>query len=197
VNLALYGGTFDPIHRAHLIVAAEAAEQFKLDAVWFVTAGQPPHKTAGSTTPYEHRQRMVELACAGDPRFHAPRLEEGAGASYTIRTIERVRAMLDPGYGLMFLIGADAFAEIGTWYRSAEVLAAVEFIVVSRPGYVYPAPAGARIHRLETLALPVSSSEIRRALEQGETPGELPDAVSQYIRAHGLYRLHSAARSSR
>jgi nicotinate-nucleotide adenylyltransferase len=195
VNLALYGGTFDPIHRAHLIVAAEAAEQFKLDAVWFVTAGQPPHKTAGSTTPYEHRQRMVELACAGDPRFHWPRLEEAAGASYTIHTVERVRATLAPGDRLLFLIGADAFAEIGSWYRSAEVLAAVEFIVVSRPGYVYPVPAGARIHRLETLALPVSSSEIRRALEQGEMPEEVPQAVSEYIREHGLYRLKSAMRA--
>jgi nicotinate-nucleotide adenylyltransferase len=195
VNLALYGGTFDPIHRAHLIVAAEAAEQFKLDAVWFVTAGQPPHKPAGSTTPYEHRQRMVELACAGDPRFHAPRLEEAEGASYTVHTIERVRAILAPGDRVLFLIGADAFAEIGSWYRAAEVLGAVEFIVVSRPGYVYPVPAGARIHRLETLALPVSSSEIRRALEQGEMPEEVPQAVSEYIREHGLYRLKSGMRA--
>ena len=195
MNLALYGGTFDPIHRAHLTVAGEAAEQFQLDAVWFITAGQPPHKPAGSTTPYGHRQRMVELACAGDPRFAAPRLEQAAGASYTIHTIERVRSMLQPEDRLFFLIGADAFAEIGTWYRSGEVLAAVEFIVVSRPGYVYPIPAGARIHRLETLALPVSSSEIRRTLEQGEISEEVPPAVSEYIQAHGLYTQDSAARS--
>lgn len=193
MNLALYGGTFDPIHRAHLIVAAEAAEKFHLDAVWFITAGQPPHKPAGSTTPYEHRQRMVELACAVDARFSAPRLEESAGASYTVNTLARVRERLQPDDRLFFLIGADAFAEIGTWYRAAQVLAAVEFIVVSRPGYEYPIPAGARIHRLETLALPVSSSEIRRALEQGETPDEVPAAVSDYIRANGLYGLDRAA----
>ena len=193
MNLALYGGTFDPIHRAHLIVAAEAAEKFQLDAVWFITAGQPPHKPAGSTTPYEHRQRMVELACAVDPRFTSPRLEEGAGASYTVNTLARVRERLRPEDRLFFLIGADAFAEIGTWHRSAEVLAAVEFVVVSRPGYEYPIPAGARIHRLETLALPVSSSEIRRALEQGETPEEVPAAVGEYIRSHGLYGVGRAA----
>jgi nicotinate-nucleotide adenylyltransferase len=187
VKLALYGGTFDPIHRAHLTVATEAADRFGLDQVWFVTAGQPPHKPAGSTTPYEERQRMVELACASDPRFHSPRLEEGAGASYTIHTIERVRGQLAAGDRLYFLIGADAFAEIGSWYRSADMLQAVEFIVVSRPGYVYPVPEKARIHRLETLALPVSSSEIRRALEQGETSDELPDSVAGYIHAHGLY----------
>jgi len=75
------------------------------------------------------------------------------------------------------------------------VLARVEFIVVSRPGYEYPVPAGARIHRLETLALPVSSSEIRRALEQGELPEEVPAAVSDYIRAHALYGVQCAART--
>jgi len=188
VKLALYGGTFDPIHRAHLTVAAEAADRFALDQIWFITAGQPPHKPAGGTTPYELRQRMVEIACASDPRFHSPRLEEGAGASYTIHTIERVHARLGPDDQLFFLIGADAFAEIGTWYRSQDVLAALEFIVVSRPGYVYPVPGTARIQRLETLALPVSSSEIRRMLEQGGTPAELPESVAEYITSHALYR---------
>ncbi len=188
MKLALYGGTFDPIHRAHLTVAAEAADRFELDQVWFVTAGQPPHKPAGSTTPYELRQRMVEIACAADSRFHSPRLEEGSDASYTMNTVERVRADLAPQDRLYFLIGADAFAEIGSWYRSHDMLDSVEFIVVSRPGYEYPIPDKARIHRLETLALPVSSSEIRRALEQGDTPDELPEPVADYITAHALYR---------
>ncbi len=188
MKLALYGGTFDPIHRAHLTVAAEAADRFGLDQVWFITAGEPPHKPAGSTTPYELRQRMVEIACAADPRFHSPRLEEGSGASYTIHTVERVRAGLTVEDRLFFLIGADAFAEIGSWYRSADVLAAVEFIVVSRPGYMYPVPEKARIQRLQTLALPVSSSEIRRTLEQGEMSDELPESVAKYITANALYR---------
>ena len=188
MRLALYGGTFDPVHCAHLTVAAEAADKFSLDEVWFITAAQPPHKTAGSTTPYEHRQRMVELACASDPRFRSPRLEEAAVASYTIETLERVRAKLQPADELYFLIGADAFAEISTWFRSADVLASVELIVVSRPGYVYPVPQAARIHRLETVALPVSSSEIRKLLERGGGPAELPPAVADYIQKHGLYR---------
>ncbi len=188
MKLALYGGTFDPIHRAHLTVAAEAADRCNLEQVWRSTAGQPPHKPAGSTTPYELRQRMVEIACAADPRFRSPRLEEGAGASYTIQTLERVRAGLTPNDQLFFLIGADAFAEIGSWYRAEDVLQTVEFIVVSRPGYVYPVPSNARIHRLETLALPVSSSEIRRALEQGESSAELPESVAEYITSHALYR---------
>jgi nicotinate-nucleotide adenylyltransferase len=131
---------------------------------------------------------MVELACEADPRFEASRLEEGAGKSYSYDTIRRVRAALAPSDDLFFIIGADAFAEIGSWYKSAEVLGLVEFIVVARPGYHYPVPPGARVHRLETLALPVSSSEVRRKLESGEAPAELPPAVLGYVAAHGLYR---------
>lgn len=188
MKLALYGGTFDPVHGAHLTVATEAADAYALDEVWFITAANPPHKPQPGTCPYEHRQRMVELACESDARFRAPRLEQGDEASYTIHTIERVRAMLQPADTLYFLIGADAFAEIGSWYRSSDVMARVEFIVVSRPGYVYPVPAQARVHKLETLALEVSSSEIRAMLDRGECPHELPARVAGYIHAHGLYR---------
>ena len=86
-----------------------------------------------------------------------------------------------------FLIGADAFAEIQTWFRWQDVVREVEFIVVTRPGHQYLSPPGARVHRLETVALPVSSSEIRAALARGETPAELPQPVLEYIRANGLY----------
>lgn len=189
MKVALFGGTFDPIHAAHLRVAREACEKFALDQVWFVTAGNPPHKPAGSTTPYEHRHRMVELACAADPRFVPSRLEEGTEKSYTIDTLARARRLLAPDDELYFLIGADAFAELGTWRRSREVLAAVEFIVVSRPGYEYPVPEGARLHRLETLALPVSSSEIRRALAEGRRPEALPPAVAEYAARQRLYPI--------
>lgn len=131
---------------------------------------------------------MVELACAADPRFEPSRLEEGQGKSFSIDTIERVKARLGPSDQLFFLIGADAFAEIGSWHRSADVLRAVEFIVVSRPGYDYPIPPGARVKGLETLALVISSSEIRRKLDSGEPVEELPDPVLRYIRDHGLYQ---------
>lgn len=188
MRIAIYGGTFDPIHCAHLTVAREAADRFALDQVLFVTAADPPHKPNGTTTAYEHRHRMVELACAADPRFIASRLEDRPGKSYSIDTIERVKAGLAPGDRLYFLIGADAFAEIGTWYRAKDVLAAVEFIVVSRPGYGYPVPPGARVHRLETLALPVSSSEVREKLERGEPCHELPPEVLRYVADNGLYR---------
>jgi nicotinate-nucleotide adenylyltransferase len=215
MRTAIFGGTFDPIHSAHLVVAREAAEAFALDRVLFIPAANPPHKEAGA--PYEDRFRMVELACAADPRFHPSRLEEGragtgpprpskipgtaegsteAGSvvpassmekSYSILTIER-RLASSPDETLFFIIGADAFADIRTWHRWQDVVRAVEFIVVTRPGHVYDSPPGARVCRLETIALPVSSSEIRQELSQGLTPSDLPPAVVEYIHARGLYR---------
>ncbi len=179
---AIFGGTFDPIHRAHLVVAREAADAFALDQVLFIPAANPPHKEAG--TPYEHRYKMVELACTEDSRFSPSRLEEESQKSYSIYTIERVKAL---GGEVFFVIGADAFAEIQTWFRWQDVVREVEFIVVTRPGHTYLSPPGARVHRLDTVALPVSSSEIRAALARGETPAELPQAVLEYIRANGLY----------
>lgn len=191
MRVAIYGGTFDPIHKAHLRVASEAADSLALDRVLFVTSGNPPHKPTESTTPFEHRHRMVELACAADPRFDPSRLEEGAGKSYSIETILRVQQTLPAGAALFFLIGADAFAEIGTWHRSAEVLRAVDFVVVSRPGYEYPVPEGARLHKLESVALDVSSSAIRRRCVAGkwEALAEvLPAPVLDYVRQHRLYQ---------
>jgi len=182
MRTAIFGGTFDPIHSAHLEMARRAADQFRLDRVLFIPAGNPPHKHAEA--PFEHRYRMVELACAGDPRFVASRVEEGDKKSFSIHTINRVKANNGE---VLFIIGADAFGEIQTWHRWEEVVNAVEFIVVARPGHRIAVPPGARVERLETVELPVSSSEIRDALARGETPHDLPEAVAGYIRANSLY----------
>lgn len=185
MRLALFGGTFDPIHNAHLTVAREAAGQFQLDQVWFVPAAHPPHKSDQSGATYEDRFHMTELACHADPRFVASRLEDGAGKSYSIETVERVRALGEQPY---FIIGADAFAEITSWHRWQDLVRLTEFIVVTRPGHQYATPPGARVHRLETVAMPVSSSEIRNELAKGEIPVDLPAAVRHYISQHKLYQ---------
>jgi nicotinate-nucleotide adenylyltransferase len=183
--IAIFGGTFDPIHNAHLTVAREAADTFALERILFIAAGCPPHKSDSTGASWADRFRMVELACAGDPRFEPSRLEEGEQKSYSILTIEKIRAQR-PGE-LYFILGADAFAEIASWYRSRDVVAATRFIVVTRPGHSYSAPEGARVSRLDTLALPVSSSDIRQHLALGEMPDDLPPAVGRYIIERGLY----------
>lgn len=197
-RLAIFGGTFDPIHNAHLAVAVEAADRFRLDRVLLIPAGNPPHKQGVERVEWADRYRMVELACAdlGDARLLPSRLEEGQARSYSIHTIGRVQAA-HPGTPLYFLIGADAFAEIRTWHRWEDVLAAVEFIVVSRPGHRYQSPPGARVSSLETLSLDVSSSDIRAALKQGQMPGSLPASVRSYISAHGLYGYAGTAAARR
>jgi nicotinate-nucleotide adenylyltransferase len=193
MRLALFGGTFDPIHTAHLTVACEAADKFHFDQVWFVPAAHPPHKSDQTGASYEDRCKMVELACHGDPQLVVSRIEEGAGKSYSIDTIEKLRAS---GKEPFFIIGADAFAEITTWHRWQDLIRLTDFIVVTRPGHRYDAPTGAHVHRLDTVALPVSSSEIRRRLAAGEIPAELPPDVARYIVGKGLYHFPRVAACS-
>ena len=187
MKLAIFGGTFDPIHVGHLAVAREACARFELDRVLFVPAAHPPHKAGVTHAPYDDRVRMAELACADNARFEVSRLEEGTARSYSIDTIEKVRAMLGPGDELYFLIGADAFAEIRTWHRWDDVARAVRFLVVSRPGHTYEIPAGVTVDRIDSVDIPVSSSEIRGILAAGGVPRGLPSAVLEYAREHRLY----------
>ena len=172
------------MHDAHLTVAAEAADKFALDRVLFIPAAHPPHKSESTAANYEDRYRMVELACMADPRFEPSRLEDGPGRSYSIHTIEK---LWSPDAPLYFIIGADAFAEITSWHCWEDVIRLTDFIVVTRPGHEYTVPRGARVHRLDTLALPVSSSEIRNRLAAGVVPEDLPREVARFILEHGLY----------
>ena len=154
----------------------------------FVPASRPPHKSGVTRTPYEHRYRMVELACQGEPLFEASRLEQDEQNSYSIETIERVRASLDAGDELFFLIGADAFAEIRTWHRWRDVIASVDFIVVSRPGRRTRCPKarGCIVSRESTCRYRRRKSGAR--LAAGDDRVDVPPAVLAYIREHGLYR---------
>jgi nicotinate-nucleotide adenylyltransferase len=182
---ALFGGTFDPIHNAHLEIARVAADRFDLARVLFVPAANPPHKPGGAAASFADRARMADLACAIDARFKVSRIEEKFARSYSILTIERLKAR---GIGpLSFLIGADAFREIQTWHRWQDVVAAVEFIVVARPGASWEAPRGAIVRELTGLDLPQSSSEIRTMIARGYWGLPVPPPVMDYIRQHGLY----------
>ncbi len=186
-RICLFGGTFDPIHSAHLRIAEEAVRSLQLDRVLFVPARTPPHKTGVLVTPYEDRLRMVELACRPYLKFEASRLEERQGRSYTIDTVLLLRRILDLDDRLFFLIGADAFDDIESWKDWRKLVEVIEFIVVTRPGDTYKIPNGARVQPLEGLELPVSSSSIRAKLSVRAPTPELPNGVRAYIEERGLY----------
>ena len=186
-NICLFGGTFDPIHTAHLRIAEEALKKFHLDQVLFVPAGNPPHKEAAGLTPYEDRFQMVKIACRPYAHFLASRLEAGRGRSFTADTIKRVRKEIGPDDRLFFLIGSDAFDELETWKGWQELVQLTEFIVVSRPENEYRIAEGARVQSLDGLSLPVSSSTVRARLANGEETPELPPEVRAYIEKRGLY----------
>jgi nicotinate-nucleotide adenylyltransferase len=192
-RICVFGGTFDPIHKAHLRIAEEAIQRFSLDQVLFVPAGNPPHKESASVTSYEDRLRMVELACAPYPKFQVSHLERGTAPSYTVETLERLRTGLAPDDRLFFLIGADAFDELETWRRWRDVVGLTEFIVVSRPGRDYHVPENAKVHRLQGLELSVSSSTIRARVAAGEPTPELPAEVRAFIEERGLYGYRNHA----
>ena len=193
-RICLFGGTFDPIHKAHLQIATEALARCALDDILFIPAGRPPHKASVSMAGFEDRYRMVELACAGQPAFEPSRLEEGQEQSYTVETLIRIHQEMESDQRLFFLIGADAFADLENWHRWTEVVALTEFIVVARPGITYTVPKEARLERIEGLAFPTASSTIRARIAAGKPTPELPDAVRDYIELHGLYRANEVSR---
>ena len=198
MKIALFGGTFDPVHNGHLAVAQVAADRFGLESVLFIPSGRPPHKDRGPQAAYEDRYRMVELACQSDPRFAPSRLEDprelGDGKTYSIDTIERVRKDLAPDDELYFLIGQDAFDELCIWHRLEDVIEKVDFIVASRPHHVSSLrreglAAQARYRTLEGVDEPVSATEVRRLAARGaDLRWSVPEAVAGYIRQHRLYR---------
>ncbi len=175
MNIALFGGTFDPVHRGHLAVAQAARQRFDLRQVVFVPAAVPPLKQRQPVAPFLHRYVMVALATAGEKRFLPALLEApealggvaGNGPSYTIDTVRRFQRMLKKSDRLFFLVGMDAFLEIAAWREPEALLRAVEFIVASRPGFSL-----ADIAR----ALPASlrpKSEVARALKQHPAQGDI------------------------
>jgi nicotinate-nucleotide adenylyltransferase len=164
MNVAIFGGTFDPVHRGHLAVACAAQQAYKLGRIYFVPADIPPHKQRQPVTPFYHRYAMLALALRGEPRF-VPSLIEAPcppsansgrrrGApearrtpSYSIDTVRKFRALLPKRDRLFFIIGIDAFLDIATWKQPEELLREVEFIVASRPGFSM-AEAGSRLRAL-------------------------------------------------
>ena len=136
MKIALFGGTFDPVHVGHLAVARAAAEKFDLGRIYFAPADLPPHKQKRRLADFQHRFAMLALATAEDPRFVPSLLDAHTGQpNYSLETVRRLKSTLKKSDKLYFLIGIDAFKDISTWYKPVELLSEVEFIVVSRPGH--------------------------------------------------------------
>jgi nicotinate-nucleotide adenylyltransferase len=145
MNIGLFGGSFDPIHRGHLALVQAAAERFSLRQVLFVPANVPPHKQRHPVTAFVHRYAMVALASQDDRRWVPSLLEAGearssgptaqGAANYSIDTVRRLKQTLKKADRLFFLIGMDAFKDIAKWHEARALLAECEFIVASRPGY--------------------------------------------------------------
>ncbi len=136
MRIAIFGGTFDPIHKGHLQIARHVARVLRLDQVLFVTSAHPPHKTSQRLSSPFDRMAMVVLALRGEKRFipSTVELDSTAGKNYSIDTVKKIRRSLKSEDELFFLIGADQFAEFQTWRSVKELLRKVAFVVVSRPG---------------------------------------------------------------
>ncbi len=189
----LFGGTFNPLHNAHLLVAKKALEQFGLKEVIFIPCGIPPHKEVADGVSKEDRYEMVRLAIAGQPRFSVSRIEiDRDGPSYTIDTIRALKGKHPEG--LCFIVGADLLSQIETWKEPEALLKSVPFIVAPRDGVrkaIFTAPPfdRAEIHFLDMEEVDLSSTWVREAVRRGEEfERSVPPRVADYIREHGLYR---------
>jgi nicotinate-nucleotide adenylyltransferase len=198
------GGTFDPIHVAHLAIAEEARESLGLERILFVPAGRPPHKPRNEVTAVEERVAMVGLAIADNPAFELSRVEvDRAGPSYTVDTVEALAADAD----VTVILSAETFAELPTWHEPERLFEAARLAVVPREGYPAPDPARlsamfpgreARVAYLEGPLLGVSSTNIRDRVKAGRSIRYLvPASVGAYIAAKRLYRTEPATRNAR
>lgn len=197
-EICLMGGTFDPIHYGHLVVAEEVRQKFNLDKVIFMPAGRPPHKKGKMISEPHHRVNMTLLATASNPYFEVSTLEvERRGPSYTIDTIQEVKK----AYGLekvYFITGADAVLEILSWREVEKLLSMTTFIAATRPGYdlhsledtlnTLPKDIIKKILPLEVPALSISSSDIRTRVREGRSIKYLlPEPVEAYMQKNRLY----------
>jgi nicotinate-nucleotide adenylyltransferase len=198
-RVGLFGGTFDPPHRAHLLVAQEALKQCGLSRIVLIPNGVPPQKGAASGTK-EDRFRMVQLLVRGRRGLTASRIEiDREGPSYTIDTI---RAMKDDyPEGLCFILGADRLLGIDTWKEYGALLRSVPFVVAPRAGILLSSFSGspydeASIHVLDMAAVDLSSSFVRERVARGETiESWVPRGVAAYVRSRGLYRAGGSERA--
>ena len=201
MRLGLFGGTFDPVHYGHLLLAESCRQQCRLDAVWFLPAAVAPHKQGREMTPVETRIEMLELAIAGHESFSVCRHEaDRGGVSYTVDTLSHFHDE-EPDRELFLLVGADMLHDLPRWRESARLCELATITAVRRSGTaefdfdcllaVADADRVERFHRhqVEMPEIGISGSEIRRLVATSQSIRyQLPRAVQKYIETHGLYK---------
>ncbi|MBN2071352.1 MAG: nicotinate (nicotinamide) nucleotide adenylyltransferase [Candidatus Krumholzibacteriota bacterium] len=189
-RIGLFGGSFDPVHTGHLILAEMAAEAASLDRVLFIPTSNPPHKSAGRMSSFSDRKIMVELAIAGNERFFISDLEDRGDISYTFESILHFR---EKGFGrdqIHLIIGADSLNDITRWRNPEEILSNATIIAMQRPGHTVnsPLPSEAAIIFLTGASNSISSSGIRKRVAERKSIRYLvPESVARYIEERSLY----------
>jgi nicotinate-nucleotide adenylyltransferase len=196
MRLGLFGGTFDPSHVGHLILAEQCRESCSLDRVWFVVAGEPPHKRR-ERTPVVDRLEMARIAVAGHSAFAVSEIETTRpGPHYSVETLESVRNS-HPDDELFFLIGADSLNDLPSWREPGRIAQLATIIVVNRPGIEEVNPAhfssfGPGSRTLLSVTVPpigIASTDLRRRVAEGKSIRYMvPRGVEAYVEAQRLYR---------
>ena len=197
-RVGVLGGTFDPIHLGHLILAEEARDQLELSVVYFVPAGDPPHKQGRRLAPVEARLHMIELAIEGNVSFEASRVDaDRPGPHYTIDMVHIFQKRLHPGGELYFLMGYDSLAELPTWHRASDLVAACHIVALTRYNvpldwnYLERKLPGIRqrVTLLDMPELEIASHQIQERVRAGRTTRYLvPEPVRLYIEEQELYQ---------
>ncbi len=197
MRLGIIGGTFDPPHLAHLVMAEFAREQFELERILWVVAADPPHKQGVMMSPVEHRLAMVSLAIEKHPAFEISLVDvERPGPHYTVDMLDII-AVQQPGAEIYFLIGSDSFRDLPQWHEPHRLVEHAALGVINRPGFnADQSSLGPLVqalnHRYEIVEAPligISGTEIRDRVREGHTIRYLlPRSVEAYIHEHGLYR---------
>ena len=198
MNIGVLGGTFDPVHNGHLIVAEEAKTRLNLVEIIFVPAGQPWLKAAKPISPAEHRLQMLRLAIADKPYFKLSTIEiERTGPSYTIDTITELRDKFGSEDELFFILGWDSLAELPQWREPSRLIKMCYLVAVPRPGYPRPKlktleviirGLSQRVMLMKKPEIDISASAIRERVARGLSIRHLvPEPVNRYIKEHRLY----------
>lgn len=197
LKVGILGGTFDPIHEGHLLIAESARACLSLDKVIFIPAGQPWLKSDREVTEAAHRLAMVELAIRNNSRFEVSDIEvERPGPTYTVNTLAELRRRLGAHAELYLILGMDSVRELGRWHRPEMIFEMCSVIAVSRPGIedvsireiecAFPS-SGGRVRIVSGPMVDMSATDIRSQVGRDSLPRGIPDSVGDYIREHGLY----------